>query len=238
MTTISILLPTRQRTAILKTATLTLLETASGQNNLEICFGIDDDDTETDTFINTVLAPEIKKYSFAKGRKFSFKRMGYLEMNRYLNYMASKATGDWMFFWNDDARMETKNWDTEIVKFNGKMRLLRAQFGNHTHPFALFPIVPKAWVDMTGYMSPHYLTDNYLTNVFSRVGKMVNIPISIFHDRHDLTGNNNDEIYRSREFRESGNQNDPKDVYHPTNLQNMVTDSQKILKYIQENERV
>lgn len=228
MNTISILLPTRQRTKILHPATLTLLENASGNNKIEICFGIDDDDTETSEYINNTLSGEIAAYPFAVGRKFTFKRMGYLELNKYLNYMAVKATGNWILFWNDDAQMQTKAWDEEIVKFNGKFRLLRAKYGNHVHPFALFPIVPKLWVEMTGYLSPHYLTDNYLTNVFSKANSMVDIPISILHDRHDLTGNNNDEIYQSREFRESGDVTDVKDVYHPNNLANMQRDTDLI----------
>jgi hypothetical protein len=39
---------------------------------------------------------------------------GYDSLHEYYNELASKATGDWLMLWNDDAVMETEGWDEKI----------------------------------------------------------------------------------------------------------------------------
>jgi hypothetical protein len=60
----------------------------------------------------------------------------------------------------------------------------------------LFPILPKKWVEITGEFSHHPSCDSWI----DVLGKRLNLidkkeSIVIYHDRYELTGNNQDETY-------------------------------------------
>ena len=41
-------------------------------------------------------------------------RYGYQRLHEYYNALAAQARGDWLFIWNDDARMASEGWDEVI----------------------------------------------------------------------------------------------------------------------------
>ena len=155
-TGISVLLATRGRTDILKRSLLSLTDRASNVSNLEILLAFDDDDTKTFKWVEKNVLPELDKRG-AVYSCMSFERLGYIRLNEYYNALSAAATGQWLFFWGDDAIMETQDWDNVILK-ETRFRVLRA-LAHNAHPIAVFPIVPKAWYDMFGYFSPHQLND-------------------------------------------------------------------------------
>jgi hypothetical protein len=227
-TGISILLATRGRTDILKRSLLSLADKAHDTSNLEILLAFDDDDTATYEWVEQNVLPELDD----RGVEYScmsFERMGYIRLNEYYNALSAAASGQWLFFWGDDAIMETQDWDTVILK-ETRFRLLRAKAHNE-HPIAVFPIVPKHWYDMFGYFSPHQLNDNWVCQVAYMVNIVENIPVEITHDRFDLTGNNNDETYKNRPMLE-GNPADPRDFHHPGWTNRRLDDCDKIADYL------
>jgi hypothetical protein len=64
-----------------------------------------------------------------------------------------------------------------------------------------------------------------LLNIFER------IPVWVTHDRHDLTGNNNDSTYQERVMFE-GNPNDARDFHHITWHLRRMEDIDKLASYM------
>ena len=111
------------------------------------------DDEESRQFFEETWHPFIAQ-SEATTKVFETERFGYLRLYKYVNFLAEQATGDWIMFWNDDAVMLTENWDDAVVNETGYFGLLRMPCVNMNHPFALFPIIPRSWVDFFGRVSP------------------------------------------------------------------------------------
>jgi len=212
-TKISILLPTRGRTQSLAHSLSSLVDSARQPAQIELLLGFDDDDTATIDYFLEHIAPELdQKNTIFTAVKFA--PMGYVRLNEYVNSLAAQAQGSWFLFWNDDAVMNTKHWDDKILEHTGDFKVLRMQTHNQ-HPYAIFPIIPRAWYDFLGYVSAHQLNDAWISQIAYLLDIMQNIDIDVTHDRKDLTGNNDDETFRQRVILE-GNPNDVRDFNHVT----------------------
>jgi hypothetical protein len=212
---ISILLPTRKRTQALINSISSLLANAADTSDIEILIAYDNDDQESREFFENTWAGFIGQCE-ATSKIFETERFGYLRLYKYVNFLATHATGDWIMFWNDDALMLTENWDREIVKESGYWGLLRMPCVNMNHPFALFPIVPREWVDYFGMVSPVNHSDWWIYNVTAHIGRMKNIPVQVYHDRADVTGGNNDETFQEQSYAADGKDpTNPEDWSHP-----------------------
>ena len=208
---ISILLPTRGRTTALKRSIMSLVDLAHNPQELQILVGFDTDDSASSDYFIEHIAPAINQ-SGASYTCMAFEPMGYIRLNEYVNALAKVATGDWLMFWNDDAFMESADWDTEIVKHAGRFCCLRMPTHN-SHPYAIFPIVPTAWYELFGYLSAHQISDAWISQISYMLDIMVNVQINVVHDRHDLTGNNNDDTFKNRPMLE-GNYHNSRDFNH------------------------
>ena len=112
---ISILLPTRKRSVALEHSISSLLELADDCTRIEFCIGIDDDDQES---IDYVYSKQFKNLTQKHGCETQIsqsKPHGYLNLFVYVNNLGNIATGNMLMFWNDDAEMLTKGWDTVIL---------------------------------------------------------------------------------------------------------------------------
>lgn len=208
---IAVLLPTRGRTDALSRSVLGLVDLANNLDQIQFLFGFDNDDTIGVEHFENHLQPILDE----KGVNYtamSFEPMGYGRLNEYVNTLARNSSADWMFFWNDDAIMETKGWDTVIAKHTGEFKLL-AVHTHHDHPYSIFPIVPRAWLDTLGHLSPHQLNDAWLSQQAYCLDIWERIEVDVVHDRFDLTGNNQDETFKERIIYE-GNPNNPHDFHH------------------------
>lgn len=208
---ISVLLPTRGRPGALENCLSTLIKRTKVPQELEILLAFDNDDEDHLNHFNDVIAPWLNDTGVSY-TAFKFRPLGYLRLNEYLNELARHAQGQWLFFWNDDANMVTVNWDKVVRKYDGQLRLLRATT-NHEHPYAIFPIVPKEWVDITGHLSPHQINDAWVSQIGWMLDIVETIPVHIHHDRADLTGSNNDDTYKRRIMLE-GHPDRPGDFNH------------------------
>jgi hypothetical protein len=226
---ISVLLPVRGRPIPMEQCLHTLISTATHPERIEVLIAFDDDDTDTIDYFVDVIAP----YLDAKGVIYSamqFKRLGYIRLNEYLNELANHSTGQWIFFWNDDAVMTTAGWDDVIREHNDKFTLLRAET-NHEHPYAIFPILPRKWVELTGNISPHQINDAWTSQIGWMLDIVTTIPVMIEHERFDLTGKNDDDVFRNRPMLE-GNPKHPRDFNHITWRTRRIQDAMTIANYL------
>ena len=227
---ISVLLPVRGRPIPMEQCLHTLIDTATRPERVEVLIAFDDDDTDTMDYFVDVIAP----YLDAKGVTYSamqFKRLGYIRLNEYLNELANHSTGQWIFFWNDDAVMTTAAWDDVIREHNDQFTLLRAET-NHEHPYAIFPILPRKWVELTGNISPHQINDAWTSQIGWMLDIVTTIPVMIEHERFDLTGKNDDDVFRNRPMLE-GNPAHPRDFNHITWRTRRIQDAMKIGNYLE-----
>ena len=212
---ISILLPTRKRTEAVIKSVGSLLAAAKDPSRIEILIAYDDDDEESREFFSSTWYPFVEQ-SGATTRVFETERYGYLRLYKYVNLLGDIAEGDWIMFWNDDALMLTDNCDEDIVKNDGYFGLLRMPCVTMNHPFALFPIIPRSWIEFFGCISPVNHSDWWIFNVTAPVGRLKNIPVEVYHDRADVTGGNNDETFREQSYAADGRDpTNPEDYSHP-----------------------
>lgn len=227
--TISILLPTRGRTDQLDKSVTSLLYLAAEPEKIQWLFGFDNDDAETFKWFQENTLPKIEN-SGGRYSCLSFEPMGYVSLHKYVNKLASYATGEWFVFWNDDAIMQTHGWDTEIKKHTGTF-CLQAFDTHNKHPYSIFPIVPKEWYNLIGHLSKHQLNDAWLSQIAWMLDIVKQIPVEVRHDRFDLTGNNGDATFKNRVVYE-GNVSDPRDFNHNNFRGLRIQEAGKIAQYL------
>jgi hypothetical protein len=169
----------------------------------------DHDDQPSIDFFNERIGPELDRAG-AQYALYGFDRLGYIRLNEYLNTLAGHSRGRWLFFWGDDAIMESQGWDSRIAEVQD-FRVLRIPTHN-LHPYAIWPIVPREWYELFGYISAHQLTDTWC----SQIGYMV-----------DIIRNNRDETYNNRPMLE-GRPDHPMDFNHVGWRNRRMDDAQRI----------
>ena len=229
---ISILLPTRGRTDSLERSLRSLIDQANNTARIQIMLGFDRDDEVGIKFFVDQIQPWLKSQKI-NYTAMQFDPLGYIRLNEYVNTLARNSNARWLVFWNDDAVMQTANWDNEIMAWDGQFKLL-AFHTHHDHPYSIFPIVPRAWLDLLGYLSPHQISDGWLSQQAYMLDIWQRIPVDVLHDRHDLTGNNNDATFNNRPMLE-GNPLHPADFHSVQNTQVRYADCSKIATYLEKD---
>lgn len=230
---IAVLLPTRGRTDALSRSVISLINRAVDLPHLELLLGVDSDDTVGKEHIEKELQPWLD----SKGVNYKvieFEPMGYYRLNEYVNSLALESDADWCFFWNDDALMETSSWDRIIAKHTGEFKLL-AVHTHRDHPYSIFPIVPRDWLAVLGYLSPHPLSDAWLSQIAYKLDIWERIEVYVTHDRSDLTGNNDDDTFKNRTMSQlEGNPANPKDFHNPSWISLRMQETEKLSVYMKE----
>jgi len=226
---IAVLLPTRGRTAALDRSLIGLLEKAADLDSIQVLLGLDTDDTVGTEHFQGELQPKLDEMG-VNYTAMTFEPMGYSQLHDYVNTLAKNSSADWMFFWNDDAVMETEGWDIEIEKYTGQFKLLAVHTHND-HPYSIFPIVPRAWLDLIGHLSLHSMNDAWLSQNAYCVDIYERIDVHVVHDRADLTGNNLDATYKQRELLE-GSPSNPRDFHHPVQSLKRMEECDRLDEYL------
>lgn len=226
---IAVLLPTHERTEALTRSVKSVVENANEPKRLQIIFGIDNDDSVGQKHFTQVIQPYLDKHGVAYVA-VEFEPMGYLGLNHYYNGTAAEADADWLFVWNDDAFITSKDWDAEVRKHDGEFKLLKIHTHNE-HPYSIFPIYPKEWYDIFGFLARHQMIDAELSQNAYMLNLMQIIEVYATHDRADLTGNNNDTTQRNKISLE-GNPRDPRDFHHVTFNNARLNDCETIARYL------
>ena len=228
---ISILLPTRGRTDVLKKSILTLVDKCKDPKDIEVIFGIDEDDQAVIDYVKSDIAP-IMQSAGIETRANIFKPLGYENLHTYVNTLAGSSQGEWLFFWNDDCLMETQDWDEVVKSYTGQFKLLAPKDNHAGHPYAILPIVPRDWYILVGHLSQNAQNDAWLSHIAYMLDIFERIDISFIHDRADITGNNDDETFRNRKYME-GNPNDPRDFGHQDMQNARVATAHKIAWFME-----
>ena len=226
---VAVLLPTRGRTMALTRSVLSLVNRVRDISRIQILLGFDRDDTVGLEHWRTSLKPILddRKVQYTA---LMFEPLGYIRLNEYVSELARQSDAAWFMFWNDDAVMESQNWDQEIMKYQGQFKCL-AVHTHREHPYSIFPIVPRAWLDVFGYLSPHQISDAWISQVSYMLDILERIPVWVEHDRYDLTGNNGDETFYNRPMLEN-QPNNPEDFHSDKWHAKRVHDIEKLALYL------
>jgi hypothetical protein len=226
---IAVLLPTRGRTVALTRSVMSLVNRIQDLSKIELLLGFDDDDEVGIQHFTDSLEPLLQERG-VNYTAIGFEPLGYLRLNEYVSELARQSDAAWLMFWNDDAVMESQNWDRAIMSYQGQFKCL-AVHTHREHPYSIFPIVPRAWLDVFGYMSPHQLSDAWISQISYMLDIWERIDVWVEHDRFDLTGNNDDETYRNRPQLE-GQPNNPEDFHSTKWHLRRIADSEKLSEYL------
>lgn len=185
---ISVLLPTRGRSHLLRGSVASLLDQADKPDQVQLCYAVDKDDEHTveDAY---ALARSHDNVSVTD-------RFGYAGLHHYVNQLARRASGEWLFLWNDDAVMITGGWDRIVRAW--PPRYILDTWSNHPPETCVFPIVPTEFVRWIGHfsLSPH--NDSWWQYIGQWTKRLVRADIDVMHNRADLTGLNDDPTYREK----------------------------------------
>lgn len=178
---ISVLCPSRERTAMLAKS-VTSLRDRSMPGDTEILVAADEDDPDT-----------IKAAADLGARALVCSRHGYDGLHLYYGKLAAMATGDWLLVWNDDAFMMTDDWAAIIGSLPAG--ILVADLVSGQSPLCCFPAVRREAVKALGRFStdnPHVDTFwqdlGYATRSIARVPVYVSHPVTRRDQSHDFFG--------------------------------------------------
>lgn len=216
----AVLLPTRGRTTGLTDSVTTIVDRAANPERMQIVFGFDDDDTVGLEHFEGVIQPYLDDHEIAYEAK-AFTSMGYDGLNVYYNHLAQAADADWLFIWNDDATMETPDWDKVVAGYTGQFKILKVHTHNE-HPYSIFPVVPRLWFDTLGLLSRHQMIDAEISQNAYMLDMMEIVDIHVRHEQSDLTGQHDATSRRKNRF--EGNPNDPRDFHFVTTARQRIAD--------------
>lgn len=197
---ITVMLPTRQRTQLVHRSVKSLLDNATNPTAIEICVAYDNDDIESKNYFASSEWLDLIAGYRANAQTFETPPWGYIELHNYYNLLAQQALGKWLFLWNDDAVMQSKGWDLEVRTNQDFLGMLHMGTQNFSSSLTLFPLIPKTWIDVFGTLSLCNLCDSWIQDICTEANAVKSIAAEIFHDRYDVTGNNNDLTYQNRSY--------------------------------------
>ena len=197
---ITVLLPTRHRRHLVQRSLQSLLGLARHAPDIEVAVIYDDDDSESQAYFHSS-----DWHDFCRGHgvatvQRSVSRMGYSRLNEYLNVLAPETHGSWLLFWNDDAVMETPNWDDAVRQHRDFPGLLHIHCRNVPMRCSIWPLFPRQWIEVFGMVSPNTFSDSWISDVCIAAKTRRVIPVVAFHDRFEETGNNKDSTWAERSY--------------------------------------
>lgn len=175
---ISILIPTRKRVEKLKRWFDTLACVTAYLDELEIVIKVDSDDDETKAYLDTLIKDlVVVEMDYDKG---------FLDMTKYLNAMAAKATGEYFVFAADDIYITTPRWDTTLhgVLGMGECWYTNPHLIKHIDP----QYVHRSWYDTLGFMAPEdcVYADGFIAAVGNKLGLMHDSGIRSWRNTDDF----------------------------------------------------
>jgi hypothetical protein len=167
MASVSVICPSRQRAELLQYSITSL-----GPVH-EILVRVDDDD------------PELELYQQNKDIFLSVgKRLGYERLNEYVNELSEDSTGDWLLLWNDDAVMETKDWQKALESYDPDKP---AVLNIYKHEHNYFPLISRAFYEALGHYSVSPNSDSYVAEIARALNIEYDVPgITVRHLRGKL----------------------------------------------------
>lgn len=200
-TLVSVMLPTRKRVEMVQRSVESLLSLAQNPEQIEIIIAYDNDDEQSrEYFTSHAWHNLIEKYE-STSQVFECEPWSYEGLHHYFNLMALGSQGSWLLIWNDDALMQTKHWDQHVKNNEHFVGMLHMPTENFRKDLTLFPLIPRVWLDLFESVSLTQIVDTWIQEICYKANAVLPIPVTVFHDRFDLTGNNYDDTYVNRKYR-------------------------------------
>lgn len=184
---VSVLLPTRCRSESLCEAIDSIYSLAEDKSSVEFIFKIDDDDPDTiraSESLSRILP--IKSIVSPRGR-------GYHDMHHWVNQMCALSEGDWLFLFNDDARMKTQGWDklladicmVEGIEGISELCLLLCETMGRP-PATEFMFLRRKVYEILGHysLSPH--NDRWIHSVLTTINAVFKLEVMIEHKDKEM----------------------------------------------------
>jgi len=188
---VSVLIPSRDRIDILKNSINSLLSNAGNPDNIQILIRFDfDDKASCSRFLELPLRPhDVVLF----GNRFR----GYKDHHLFLNDLAKLAIGEFLFTWNDDTTMISRNWDSIVKEYSGQFIVLKPKHNMYTlQEFNGNPIYPKKWVELCGHVAMNCHTDNWVHDIATELDIQKEVDITIRNDAAHWGGFVNDQTYK------------------------------------------
>lgn len=151
---ISLLVPSRERLNLKLTLISSIITTVDDINNVELIFGIDEDDPTRDIVYKIAGAiPFVKIVDIKNDKKF-------IGINKIWNLLYPHAEGDILGYIGDDMIFETEGWDTKIIEeFTGeklpedKIKLVHCYDGYRDRDeICVNAFLHKKYTEIIGYL--------------------------------------------------------------------------------------
>ena len=223
---ISVICPTRKRTAHVKRLLDSIVDTASSTNNVETLFVIDDDDTESIKYFSSVN----DEYNF------DIKHVVVPRLEHIFSDLANQALpqceGELFLAIGDDGVFRTDNWDQMIIEqFEAcPDKILLVHFNDltsHCGTLAGHLAVHQKWINTVGYFSPPWFDgdwgDWWLTHVSNGVGRKKYRPDIVIEHMHITFGKADaDETFYEHKKRREAFGSPTTNPEHPFNTKNHI----------------
>lgn len=224
---VSVLLPTRDRADLVARSVRSVLDLCQDPSRVEIVVAYDSDDTASTRYFSGPAWSDLIQSAGSQSQILCCDPWGYQGLHRYYTAMARQARGQWLMIWNDDAVMQTAGWDQAVANHADFVGMLHMTTSNFKPTLTLFPLIPRVWMDLFGEISLHQLNDSWIQDICHEADAVCNLPVSVFHDRYDVTGNNLDPTYKNRRY--------DKKVYNHESMQAIRADwAQRLRQYRQQ----
>jgi hypothetical protein len=197
---VSVLLPTRERPQLVHRSVQSLLSHSKVPSAIEIIVAYDEDDMASAEYFNSNKWHDLIKSFGASSKELLCPKWGYQGLHHYYTAMARQAQGQWFLIWNDDATILTPEWDQYVQQNANFIGMLHMGTENFKSALTLFPLIPRVWLELFGEISQHQLNDSWIQDICHAADAVCGIPVSVFHDRYDVTGNNLDATYQNRRY--------------------------------------
>jgi hypothetical protein len=225
---ISVLLPTRERPQLVHRSVQSLLSHSTVPSAIEIVTAYDEDDVASAEYFNSSNWRNLIDSFNARSLELKCPVWGYRGLHHYYTTMARQAQGQWFLIWNDDATILTVDWDQYVQQNANFVGMMHMSTENFKSNLTLFPLIPKVWLELFGEISQHQLNDSWIQDVCYTANAVREIPVSVFHDRYDVTGNNLDATYLNRCY--------DKKIYNHEDMQKIRNEwADRLIQYRKQN---
>lgn len=195
MNKISLLVPSRERLNLKLTLISSIITSVKDINNVELIFGVDEDDPTRDIaykIANSI--PFVKVVDIKNDGKF-------IGINRIWNELYPHATGDVLGYIGDDMIFKTKDWDVKILdEFSegnlpkDKIKLVHCYDGfRKQDEICVNAFIHKKYTDVIGYLCREEFlinwSDQWLYQTFKAVDRVKWREDIYIHHNHWVFGN-------------------------------------------------
>ena len=181
---ISLFFNTRKRIGLLNNLLSSIYNTIQSADNIEVFVTVDNDDSESKEFLDSLNFPNLNVRSIEKPSN----------LHTSINEMAEMASGDFLFVLNDDVIFRTFHWDRKIIdNYNPEEILYIATHDNSVDKtnhgrYASFPILTRAAYEALGFfMSEKFVShggDVHLWRVFNEIDAVKYSHVFLDHVLH------------------------------------------------------